>query len=107
MKLYKLDIAPGESNGEGEDHDEWFSSLDAAKKRRQELIDANPSMGGHRYGEDYAISRVEFAELPPLKLLLAVLNRTGWNKHTEVIVPWYAPGKSKAVHEEVGCCEHD
>ncbi len=109
MKLYKLDVAPDESAGEGEDWDEWFPSLDAAKDRRQELIDANPTMDGHRYGKDYAVSRVTFTELPPLKLLLAVLNRVGCHKRVEVVVLAYAPDeKSKkraAAHEEIGCCD--
>lgn len=60
MVLYRLEIAPAESDGEGEDHDEWFGSLRAARRRRAELIRADPHLNGHRIGSDFRIERVNF-----------------------------------------------
>lgn len=88
--LYRLSVAPGEADGEGEDHDEWFTSLKLAKARRKELIDDDPELKDHRYGEDYQIDRCEFAPLPQRALLLRVLNRDGMFA-VSVRVPPYAP----------------
>jgi len=90
MKLYKLEIAPPETEGEGEDWSEWFTSLQAARKRRAELIEQDPKLSDHRYGHDYEISRVTFASLPLRELLLAVMNRKGISK-SEVVVSYYEP----------------
>lgn len=78
MHLYRLSIAPdiNGGDGEGEDHDEWFSSLRAARRRRSELIrewkDAWPD---HPYGEDFSVHKVTFQDLPKKALLLQVLHR--------------------------------
>ena len=51
MIVYKLGIQPGDYDPEGADWAEWFSNLRDAKRRRRELINANPDLDGHRYGE--------------------------------------------------------
>lgn len=98
MRLYRLGIVPPESEGEGEDHDEWFQSLREAKKRRKELIDMSPALLDHRTGTDYEIEVVDFVALPLRKLLLAVLNRTGYAERRREVVPPYEP--SPAVREK-------
>lgn len=77
MILYRLNIHPDESAGEGEDHDEWFSSERAARRRRSELVEESPCLLGSRYGSDYAIDKVRIATLPQKRLALALLNRRG------------------------------
>jgi hypothetical protein len=89
MKFYRLEIAPDESEGEGEDHDEWFSSLEGAKRRRSELIRRDPHLDGHRYGSDFAIHCVVLKDLPKRALVLAVLNRRGYTKSDDKIVSVY------------------
>lgn len=91
IALYRLGICPDESEGEGEDHDEWFGSLAEAKKRRAELIQLDPHLKGHRYGEDFEIDRVSFRDLPRRKLLLAVLNWEGCVEQVEQVVRRYTP----------------
>ena len=89
--FYRLEIAPSESDGEGEDHDEWFTSLEAARRRRAELIRADPHLEGHRYGSDFCVSRVILRDLSPKALVLAVLNRAGHVESSEEVVPEYKP----------------
>lgn len=74
MKLYRLNILPQEHEGEGEDHDEWFTSLGAARKRRSQLIRNMPE-DSYKFGADYDIDEVELVDLPPRAMVLAVLNR--------------------------------
>lgn len=52
MVLYRLEIAPAESDGEGEDHDEWFGSLPGEPE-----APGGAAVGGHT------------AALQPLRLL--------------------------------------
>ena len=89
MRIYRLGIEPGEANSEGEDHDEYFSSLDAAGRRRAELIREDPDLDGHRYGEDFEIERIDLADLAPRAMLLAILNRKGYIAAREVVVAAY------------------
>ena len=76
--VYQLEIAPGVDDAEGEDCDRWFSSLGAAQCCRVQLIRENPSMEGHRYGEDFAIYRREVPDFPRKQLIIALLNRGEW-----------------------------
>lgn len=80
MKLYVLRRWPHEDAGEGEDWDEWFTSLRSARARRRELWDAA------RPGE-LRIERVIFSDLSKKALLVAVLNRTGYAKSFEEVEP--------------------
>lgn len=93
MIVYRLEVAPSDSDGEGEDHDEWFSSLQAAKKRRGELIKQDPDLEDHRYGEDFEIEKITLADDSRLKLILAILNRTSFYTSREQVVPPYKPVK--------------
>lgn len=99
MKLYRLKVAPDESDGEGEDHDEWFTSLIAAQKRRRYLIKNTPN-DGYRYGEDFEVSEVVFVELPPRALLLRVLNRTAFIDTSRVMMPAHKPAQAIPAAEE-------
>ena len=91
VKLYRLNIAPGEDECEGEDWDEWFTSLRDAKARRKELIDLDPTMAGHRYGRDFRIERVKLSNCSRQELVLRVLNRRGYVVVSEVVVEDYIP----------------
>lgn len=93
--LYRLDIAPDESDGEGECFDEWFSSLKLAKKRRAELIAENPDLKDHRYGVDFAIWRVEFMQYGRRGLLLRVLNRGGIRAQIQKVEAYVPPRNRK------------
>lgn len=93
MTFYRLHIAPDEAEGEGEDHDQWFTSLRAARRRRAELIADNPSLRGHRYGQDFKIERVELVQLPPQALLLAVLNGRGYIEQRSTVIENYKPAR--------------
>lgn len=95
MNLYQLQIAPGEYEAEGENHDEWFASLDAARERRRRLIAEDPELKDHRFGRDFEISRIAVADLPLRALLLKVLNRTGWQRERSVVVPAYYPKRKR------------
>lgn len=92
MKLYRLRIAPDGTDGEGEDHDEWFSSLEAAKSRRRNLIRDNPGLLDHRYGRDFMIEEIVLLKLPPRQLALAILNRRNYVARRNTVVPDYVPG---------------
>lgn len=92
MRVYQLHIAPSECDAEGEDHDEWFSSLIAAQRRRADLIAEGPDL---KYGEDFAIDAVDLAQLAPKTLALALLNRKGFVKSRRRVVGPYRP-ESKA-----------
>jgi hypothetical protein len=89
--IYRLEIAPSEDEGAGEDHDEWFSSLEEAKRRRSELIKIDPRLEGHRYNEDFSIWRYVPARLSPRRLLIAALNRKDWVEDHTLVVPSYKP----------------
>lgn len=89
--VYRLEVAPGESVGEGEDHDEWFGSLGEAQRRRRFHIEADPELLGHRTRQDYRITRVVLAALSPKSLLLAVLNRVGFMADDHEVQAPYRP----------------
>ena len=92
MIVYRLKVEPAEYDSDGEDHDEWFGSLRAARERRRELVTEDPALEEHRTGQDFAISRVTVADMPRRKLVLALLNRTGYRAGEEVeVVKAYAP----------------
>lgn len=94
MIFYRLSIAPSESDGEGEDHDKWFASLEEARRWRTLLIKEDPHLTGHRYGEDFRITKVTMRSLPPKALLLAALNRCAAESEEEM-VPQYVPKRPK------------
>lgn len=93
MKLYRLHIHPGEADGEGENHDEWFTSFVDALARREALIRETPD-DGYKYGTDYGIEAITFADLTPKKLLLAVLNREGYVASRHTMMRPYKPNKT-------------
>jgi hypothetical protein len=73
MIMYRINIIPCDTDGEGENWDEWYSSLAKAKKRRAELR-RNPD---YSYcGENYRVDRVTLPNLPKKKLVLKALNKT-------------------------------
>lgn len=88
LKLYRVNISPEESEGEGEDHDEWFPSLNDARARRRQLIEQNPSLQNCRYQSDYGIDEVKLLDLPRKQLALAVLNRRGIAISRIVVQPY-------------------
>lgn len=95
MIFYRLHVEPGEYEAEGEDHDEWFTALRVARRRRAELIrgydpaDPNAHL---KLGSDYAIDRVEIDTAGPLRpLILALLSRKGFAKHSVEVVPAWRP----------------
>lgn len=92
MKLYRLRIDPGEHDGEGEDHDEWFSSLRDAKTRRAELIRQDLCLVDSRTKREYAIDRVWFPPLPAKQLALTILNRAHHGYTKERVVSAYEGG---------------
>ena len=82
MKLYRINITPNQHSGEGENHNEWFGSLAAAKTRRRELIkDPDYTFCGC----NYSLDRVEIPHLPKKKLLLRALNSKGFFPSDEII----------------------
>ncbi len=85
MKLYVVRIAPDVSQGEGEYHDQWFSSLRKAAACRAKCL-LTVDWAQHRYGRDFEIQEVELAnDLSPRELLLAVLNRRGYVNSRRVV----------------------
>lgn len=91
MQLYRLSIGPDESAGEGENLDEWFTSLRAAKKRRRALIDENPTGDNTRYNTDFGIDLVDLAVKGLTRKHLAVMLLNGRkfiNKTTRVVEPY-------------------
>lgn len=89
MKLYRLGICPGEGEGEGENWDEWFSSLREAKKRRAELIAQNPDGDNARMLEDFEIEQCEIPDLPRKRLAILLLNRRGFVTNSKQVVAPY------------------
>ena len=98
--LYRLDISPDESAGEGEDWDEWFTSLSEAKTRRRGLIAANPTLSGLRHSQSYAIHRIVLAPLPKKALVLAVLRRLGYSSSSEFVVDDYSARPVPPIEED-------
>jgi hypothetical protein len=86
MKFYLLHISPGEI--EGEDCDEYFTSLEAAKQRRAALMENN--LEEDLEGE-FQIDRITLVDLPPMQLALALLNRKAFICKREVVVDAVAP----------------
>lgn len=100
MKVYRLAISSDESEGEGEDHDEYFASLISAMQRRKELIEI---VGGTPRGyADYEIECLTIAQLPLKKLILSVLNRKGFVAHRELVVEAYDPDEDEDEEEDYG-----
>lgn len=87
--LYRLEVAPAESQSEAEDHDEWFTSFRAAKRKRAQYIREDPHLEGHRYGEDFQITRIEFRDLPPKRLVLNIMNRRGYMENAKLMLEPY------------------
>ena len=100
MIFYRLGISPGEGEAEGEDHDEWFTSLEAAKIRRTELIAMNDDL---KYGCDYGIRKTWIGcGLSRKKLILALLNREGFVDHDEdIVAPYYPPPETSQQGEDL------
>ena len=87
MKFYRLGIDGTASSLE--DRDEWFGSLRAARRRRSELIRCTPL---HAVAdEDFEIEEVELADLPAKKLLLSILNRSGFAQRRALVVRPHRP----------------
>ena len=87
MKLYRLNIMPRDTAGEGEVWDEWFSSLAAAKEKRKWYI-ANDRDVSY-CDENYSIDRVAVpVNLKGKSLLLAALNSLGRWPSKEVVKTW-------------------
>lgn len=91
MILYRVNIAAHEGEGDEADHSEWFASLEAAMRRRAELIRENPTDEGWLFSSDFAIDRYELAKLPLKQLALAILNDKGYVVRYEEVVPPYTP----------------
>lgn len=91
MVIYRLNVAPGKDQDEGENCDEWFGSLEAAKRRRTLLIQGNRDLEGHRYGSDYQIDRVVLVDLPPKQMALALLNRMRCFVEQTMVMKEYSP----------------
>lgn len=90
MKLYCLRVHPSESDGDGEVFDQWFTSLEAAKRVRARFIREVPA-DEYKFGEDFRIDEVVLRALPHRALLLAVLNRQGWVQTRRTVVEAYRP----------------
>jgi hypothetical protein len=87
MYLYVVRITPDDGSGEGENWDEWFSSLSAAKKRRQEILRAAKDNSEYScIDPDESIEKITFVSCPKKKLLLKVLNQTGFVAKSESII---------------------
>lgn len=97
MIFYRINITPGNDEGD-EDQDEWFTSEKEARKRRTWLI---KNVGDDAVtGKNYSINRVELAEdLPFKELLLAVLNRKGFICSSVEIVPAWRKSKAQEARE--------
>lgn len=101
MTVYQLHISGSDYDADGEDFDEYFSSLEAARRRRKQLIDADPKMKDCRFDSDYKIDKLTLStKLSPRQLILAILNRKGYVKERETVVeeyqvkqtaPWSSP----------------
>ena len=86
MKLYRLNITPSDTSGEGEDHDEWFGSLVAAKHQRRYYINNDPDIS--YCGQNYSIDVVEIPNKPKKQLLLLALNYKGRFPSKEIVKAW-------------------
>ncbi len=89
MNFYRLNVAPDEYDSDDKDCNEWFSSLDAAKKRRADFIATHPTRDGQRDDSDFSIDHVTLTTLGPKALLLAVLNRAGFISAEVTVVEAY------------------
>lgn len=92
LVFYRLRIRPGEHDADGECFDEWFSSIEAARRRRLECIrDARANRSLIKYGSDFEIERVALAPMSPKRMVLAVLNQREFIKTVrQVVAPWNA-----------------
>lgn len=86
-KLYRLNHAADVDEGEeGEDWDQWFGSLEEAKKMRTHYIRQGRSSVDQ--STTLSIDRITLKPTLPTKaLLLAALNRRGFVKETVEVVP--------------------
>lgn len=101
MKFYCLSIAPDVGDAEGTDRSEWFTSREAVWRRRSALIAADPSLAGHRYGQDFSIDCVTVApDVTEKQLLLAILNRKGWVAERVLVASAYVPPKATQASAE-------
>tara|TARA_R110002110_G_scaffold225632_3_gene439705 strand:+ start:2902 stop:3318 length:417 start_codon:yes stop_codon:yes gene_type:complete len=73
---------------EGEDTDEYFASLYAAKRRRRELVSEMTKVKAEIDG-GLAIERMKIAKMPRKVATLALLNRRRYVDHVEAVVPEY------------------
>lgn len=90
MRVYQLCMRPEDSDGEGEDHSEWFSTLSAAKARREALLQERADKS---FDRDLEIRRYIVAKLPKKELVLSLLNRSRCFEpgSMTVVVPPYIP----------------
>ncbi len=94
MIFYRLNVEPAEWDAEGEDHDEWFTSLAAAVAQRKSYIKLDPTLDRHPTGRDFRIEKVWFTDkLSEKQLILRVLNRRAYIVRTQKVVDWYQPEK--------------
>lgn len=107
MKLYLLENQPDESAGEGEDWDEWFTSLRAAKVRRRGLIASvkppeTPVWAQQQpvgfSGEDFGIYEVTLVRVSARELVRRALNRRGYVETRVQVVPPARFVDGKRVH---------
>jgi hypothetical protein len=93
--VYQLECCRGEYDADGEDFDEWFRSLAAARKRRAALIRENPGLKELKLSETYGINRVVLAHLPARELALAILNRRKFIRESTTLVEPYCPPRKR------------
>jgi hypothetical protein len=91
-EFYVLRISPGEDDGEGENHDEWFRTFDEAHTRREALRRDPAFWRQSKLSADLAIDRVAFSL--DAQSLLDVLNRR-FPASTRVALPAKRFGKGK------------
>lgn len=97
MKVYRLHIAAGEYDADGENFDEWFLSLEMAMRRRRVLIREaeHPDYENLKYPTDFKIERYEVRKAPLRELVLGLLNGHGWYASREVVVVEYTIKRGK------------
>ena len=106
MNVYRLGIRPSEYDSDGEDFDEWFSSLAEVRQRRAELIRESKETHRQEAAEcrewevpravrpDYEIEKIELVDLPTKELALALLNRRRYIAARTIVVPAWKGIKS-------------
>jgi hypothetical protein len=94
LPLYRVTVYPNEVDAEGMDKDEWFYSLDAARRRRRELIKEGDD---YKYGQNFRIDRVRLKDLPPKALILACLHGDAVESVEEVVAAYRPKGRYKEL----------